>query len=404
MPHWTPDLETEALPTREKHRNEGKPWEFLPKIKGDGWGNVMKEIDKYDDEVAKGWRDDIDTLLVFAGLFSAVVTAFVIESYQWFSEDPGEKTARLIAQLSQHIGTPNISFQDQQPFSVDPRTIRINTFWFLSLMLALSTASAAILAKQWLREYRRDPPGKSNQESFNHRQLRLQSWECWKVPEIISLLPILLEIALVFFFMGVIDLLWSLNWVVASAVTIVVALTVLFLIATTMLPAWYMCSQFHHDEIRRGRRWEIAWNDLNPCPYKSPQSLFFTRLANLCLLSLLKLPDTLDMSSWPSFDAWVIKDSNPEHQDARAKWPADSYVHRGMRWVVLNLGDTLPMVYNILYCINSTPEEENLIQYATDQPNTTSRDLATWTFVNPFRGTEWRISSWILLDPRVGSA
>ncbi|KAF9255211.1 hypothetical protein L218DRAFT_838420, partial [Marasmius fiardii PR-910] len=45
------------------------------------WDVLMKAIDTREDEQVEGYKDDIDTLLVFAGLFSAVVTAFTIESY-----------------------------------------------------------------------------------------------------------------------------------------------------------------------------------------------------------------------------------------------------------------------------------------------------------------------------------
>ncbi|KAJ7575296.1 hypothetical protein C8J56DRAFT_838238 [Mycena floridula] len=359
---------------RPKEHPNREPWKFLPKIEGDCWANVMTGIDRYDDEAVRGWRGDIDTLLVFAGLFSAVVTAFVIESYQWFSEDPGDKTARLIAQLSQHIGTPNISSGDQKPFSVESRTIRINILWFLSLVLALSAASGGILAKQWLREYRRDPPGISNRERLSHRQLRDQGWGIWKVEEIISALPIILEIALVLFFVGVMELLWSLNRVVALSVTVVIALTVLFLIAATVLPAFYMCRQFRNEAERRG--WKIGWDNLNPCPYKSAQSLLFARLAWLCLAPRLKLPN-VDMYNWPSVDAWILKDPDPSRDDERSvvRW-TDTYLKRGMRWVVLNLGGTLPMVKNIIHCMNSLPD-------GLRQSN-----LATWDLIKSFSGVQ----------------
>ncbi|KAJ7600227.1 hypothetical protein C8J56DRAFT_999642 [Mycena floridula] len=136
----------------------------------------MEAVNKYDDTMVKDWHNDIDTVLIFAGLFSAVVTAFVIESYQWLSEDPSEKTVRLLSQLAEHLGTTNISQDDQIPFTVDARSIRINSFWFLSLLLALSAASAGILAKQWLREYRRDA-AMSRKQCFSLRQLRYQSWK-----------------------------------------------------------------------------------------------------------------------------------------------------------------------------------------------------------------------------------
>ncbi|EEB91911.1 hypothetical protein MPER_09657 [Moniliophthora perniciosa FA553] len=45
----------------------------------ESWERVLKEVSRHDEDMVQGWRDDIDTLLVFAGLFSAVVTAFVIE-------------------------------------------------------------------------------------------------------------------------------------------------------------------------------------------------------------------------------------------------------------------------------------------------------------------------------------
>lgn len=32
---------------------------------GDHWENVMKRLDVYDEDMCKGWREDIDTLLVF---------------------------------------------------------------------------------------------------------------------------------------------------------------------------------------------------------------------------------------------------------------------------------------------------------------------------------------------------
>ncbi|KAJ7598365.1 hypothetical protein C8J56DRAFT_769502 [Mycena floridula] len=148
--------------------------------------------------MVKDWDKDIDTVLIFAGLFSAVVTAFVIESYRWLSEDPADKMVRVLSRLSEHLGTANITSNDQTLFTVDSRSIRINCFWFLSLLLALSAASAGILAKQWLREYRRDA-AMSSKQSLALQQLRYESWNKWKVPAIIASLPLLLELALALF-------------------------------------------------------------------------------------------------------------------------------------------------------------------------------------------------------------
>ncbi|KAF9256296.1 hypothetical protein L218DRAFT_848219, partial [Marasmius fiardii PR-910] len=115
----------------------------------------------------EGYEDDIDTLLVFAGLFSAVVTAFTIESYQWLQEDPADTSAALlnstvnllmqIAQQSTQPLTPSTFTPPSQPpsFTASASVVRINTFWFLSLTLPLVDALFGLLCKQWLREHKR---------------------------------------------------------------------------------------------------------------------------------------------------------------------------------------------------------------------------------------------------------
>ncbi|KAJ7598172.1 hypothetical protein C8J56DRAFT_162111 [Mycena floridula] len=252
--------------------------------------------------MVKDWNNDIDTVLIFAGLFSATVTAFVIESYQWLSEDSSDKTVRLLSQISVHFGAANISLEDQKPFEVDPRSIRINAVWFLSLLLALSAASSGIIAKQWLREYRRDA-AMSSKQSFALRQLRYESWNTWKVPAIIATLPLLLEVALVLFFAGVLDLLFPLNGVVFAVASSAVALTVASLIITTMAPTLYVWWQF----FRYRYYHSIPWHELTPCAFKSPQSLIVLRLLYRLSPFVFPFPWDLRRSSWVALMGHSLK-------------------------------------------------------------------------------------------------
>ena len=172
-----------------------------------------------------------------AGLFSAVVTAFTIESYQLLKGN-----------------------------AVTAHSERINIFWFISLSLSLAAVSIGIVCMQWLREFQRDanlPP----KDSVALRQMRYEGLLKWRVPGILSVLPLLLQAGLVLFLTGLLDLLWHLNHKVAIAVTIVVAGPMLFLAVTTVLPALQVI-------ITRDRHLRIA-----QCPYKSPQSWAFYRLA-----------------------------------------------------------------------------------------------------------------------------
>ncbi|KAI0691122.1 hypothetical protein BC835DRAFT_1249854, partial [Cytidiella melzeri] len=52
-----------------------------------------------DERKIKDYKEDIDTFLVFAGLFSAVLTAFLVESYQGLQQDPMEVMVALMQQV-----------------------------------------------------------------------------------------------------------------------------------------------------------------------------------------------------------------------------------------------------------------------------------------------------------------
>ncbi|KAI0649471.1 hypothetical protein C8Q79DRAFT_876040, partial [Trametes meyenii] len=67
------------------------------------WTACAARMRDYDEAMVRGWKEEIDTLLVFAGLFSAVVTAFNIEAYHLLQEDPSETSVRILQQISQQL-------------------------------------------------------------------------------------------------------------------------------------------------------------------------------------------------------------------------------------------------------------------------------------------------------------
>ena len=181
------------------------------------------------------------------------MTTFIIESYKLLQEDPQGVSVALLQQISTQLAaaaesspTPVVARSSFQP---DSRSIRINVLWFSSLVFSLVSASIGILTKQWLREYVSNAAS-SARESARIRQLRYEGFITWRIPLTIALLPILLQIALALFFIGLLDLLWSLDTVVASVITAFVTISLSFLIFTTIIPT------FRRD-----------------CPYKSPQAL-----------------------------------------------------------------------------------------------------------------------------------
>ncbi|KAH9475301.1 hypothetical protein JR316_0012412 [Psilocybe cubensis] len=274
----------------------GDPFEFAPpKPDGDPWSLLLDPLLKADKERCDAWRDEVQNLLIFvsiygtsalsvievfqAGLFSAVVTAFVVESYKNLQPDRNDAVISLLSGIATRLdstpGSDVVSYpQASQQFSPETSAIRINTVWFISLVLSLTTVLIGTISLQWLREHQSFAE-LSPREKYAVYHMRYQSLIVWHVDKIFATLPLLLQCSLVLFLIGIIDFLHSItagNWTVTIPVTIVVGFTFLFLIATAMLPSLQALSlyfDFSTGHRRPGRGQVIP---PSPCPYKSPQS------------------------------------------------------------------------------------------------------------------------------------
>lgn len=88
------------------------------------------------------------------------------------------------------------------PFEPSTAAILVNSLWFSSLILSLITASFGILVKQWLREFMACKVTTSPQGRLRLRHFRSPGIATWKVFEIAAVLPLLIQLALALFFIG----------------------------------------------------------------------------------------------------------------------------------------------------------------------------------------------------------
>ena len=143
-----------------------------------------------------------------AGLFSAVLSAFLVESYQALQPDSQGQMIFLL----QIIATQNYTFnsgllnvtsppQSLPAFEPPAWALRVNGLWFASLIVSLATASFGMLVKSWLREYLAVDQ-LAPQLRLRARQYRYPGLQKWKVSEIAASLPLLLQLALGLFFIG----------------------------------------------------------------------------------------------------------------------------------------------------------------------------------------------------------
>lgn len=230
----------------------------------EAWQKCADVVEKYDADTCRFHREEIDRLLVFAGLFSAVLTAFAIESYQWLQHDPNDAIISLLLQMAQ---TPGLADSVPEPGGLpDAVSVRINAYWFLSLALSLAAALIAILCKQWVREFERRA-GQSDEQYISIRQMKLEGFEGWGVASIVAAIPVLLQSALGLFALGLIELLWKLNVAVALVALVPTLAAFVFYVVTTFLPGiQILCCA------------NGILMSYSQCPFKSPQALGTTRV------------------------------------------------------------------------------------------------------------------------------
>ncbi|TFY55424.1 hypothetical protein EVJ58_g8259 [Rhodofomes roseus] len=224
-----------------------------PRQDKDAWSKLADEVWTYENVRVKRWRNEINTLLVFAGLFSAVLTAFVNQYYAVLAPPPDYNTAILERMLSLQLGSTttdsvvavtaasgSAALADSSLTGIPsppaaPRWIAI--LWFVSLVLSLGAASVALAVNQWLNFHAEQAGLRSPAEKLWTWQLRRDALNKWKVEFIVSLLPCLLQVALVLFLIGIVGYLRVLGTDIAVPSAVFIATLLFFLAATSLLPA-----------------------------------------------------------------------------------------------------------------------------------------------------------------------
>ncbi|KAH8817820.1 hypothetical protein DL96DRAFT_397466 [Flagelloscypha sp. PMI_526] len=214
------------------------------------WLTYLDEAEMYDHDMIQGFRDTIDSLLVLAGLFSAIVATFVAQTSQ--SLKPDFAQLNLLVQIEQTAllrTGGNISAMDAVPVSnITTQTptyttadVWINGLFFTSLSLSIATALLAVLVKQWCQAYTSVTSGSARDKVLT-RQFRFDGLNKWRLPEIVGSLPLLLHLAFAVFFAGLSYFVYDLHKTL-SAVVIVCAILAEFLyFGSILLPAiWLEC-------------------------------------------------------------------------------------------------------------------------------------------------------------------
>ncbi|EED84625.1 predicted protein [Postia placenta Mad-698-R] len=216
----------------------------------EAWKLCAEQVWTREELVVKKWKDEISNLLTFttkAGLFSAALTAFNVQYYVNLQPQPLDPNTLAMLIMIGTLAQMNDGTDAMQPMiaalnassytPVPAHVISTNVLWFSALVLSLSAASLAISVSQWLHHHVDRAPSQSRQ-SVRLWYFRHSMFNEWNVPLIISLLPVLLQTSLALFLVGLVQLLWSLNTIVAGVVTVLVAVLLLLSMLTAVVPAF----------------------------------------------------------------------------------------------------------------------------------------------------------------------
>ncbi|EPS99755.1 hypothetical protein FOMPIDRAFT_1077997, partial [Fomitopsis schrenkii] len=222
------------------------------------WRELTQQVWQHESERVKRWRNEINSLLTFAGLFSAVITGFGVQYYS-ILQPPPDPNMQILLQISRQLEvivnhTTGSSSQAFLPAhssaSIPPPTAApayVATLWFAALVCGLGAASIAILVNQWLNNLLTPTAlsGNGSHEQLRIWNLRHQTFRTWRLAALIDIPSVLLQIAVLLFLVGLVGYLWQLNNTdIAIPITVLFVLLFLFLLATTCIPVFVPYSPF----------------------------------------------------------------------------------------------------------------------------------------------------------------
>ncbi|KAF8887417.1 hypothetical protein CPB85DRAFT_292067 [Mucidula mucida] len=264
------------------------------------WKTFLEEYSKFDSDMVEDWRDALDVLLVFAGLFSAVVSTFVAQSSQTLQVDFSEVTANLMFEVihlqramlngaTSDEGIAHSALSPDTPVHVSSTSTFVNALWFTSLALSLTTALLAVLTKQWIHQYLATSSG-TPRDRCRTRQFRYEDLKEWHVPLIIGILPVLMHVALGLFFGGLVVYVRALSTPIAIVVGAIAFFAFVSYFGTNLLPlfkptcpyktyltrySYSLLGYLHTASLGFSQRWHRLYSGICPAAAALIRSLTF---------------------------------------------------------------------------------------------------------------------------------
>ena len=171
-----------------------------------------------------------------AGLFAAVLTAFLLFTITKLQADNSDISKDILLHLSLQLSNSSVPAFVEPPFFVESHWAVVNALLFASLALVLVDAYLAVLTRGWLRDFDRGWKSSSvPEERARKREMRLQGLNRWKLHWVVALLPLLIQASLVLFFISLVLILVNLYRPIAYPTLGIFAASGCFYLSATLI-------------------------------------------------------------------------------------------------------------------------------------------------------------------------
>ncbi|KAK7471127.1 hypothetical protein VKT23_002541 [Stygiomarasmius scandens] len=225
-----------------------KPEPFKPDADDEAcsklWKVYIDQAKEYDENLLKEWKQDMEALLIFSALYSASLTAFIIESYKTLQDDPAQNTVNILLQISRQLNG-STTLETPLPFEPPAASLACNIFWFLSLALALTCSLLATFVQQWTRDFIH----KTALKPSSVRRARVTAYlhyglQDFRMHTFVDVIPILLHISLFLFFSGLVAFLLPVNRILTYVMAAVLVVFLAIYFGLTLFPLCYLNSPY----------------------------------------------------------------------------------------------------------------------------------------------------------------
>ncbi|KAH9974813.1 hypothetical protein BGW80DRAFT_1458303 [Lactifluus volemus] len=215
------------------------------------WSLYKEKSQVHDEAKIQVLTKSMTDVLLFAGLFAAALSPFIVDRSQAIQVTPAQQmvfyeqqSVDLLKQISAQISSLSLQASVPPPSPLPPLTanpsrsdIVVNALLFISLVLSLSAALLATLVQRWARDHmqifhRYKHPLKVSRI----RQYLHEGVDRWHMAVIAEAVPTLIHVSLFLFLVALAVFLSNANWAVAKPTIFFITLFLAWYLIATILP------------------------------------------------------------------------------------------------------------------------------------------------------------------------